>query len=131
LKHTWPGEKLVTIKDKRYSNEVKRMNDNGEERNDLVVLIDEEGNEHDFALIDRFEYDFKEYAILVPVTSLEAEALEEEADFEEEAFIFRIDLDEGEETLTEVDDETEWNEVATVWEERVQGLEDEDDEELY
>ena len=131
MKHTWPGEKLVTIKDKRYSNEVKRMNDNGEERNDLVVLIDEEGNEHDFALIDRFEYDFKEYAILVPVTSLEAEALEEEADFEEEAFIFRIDLDEGEETLTEVDDETEWNEVATVWEERVQGLEDEDDEELY
>lgn len=107
------------------------MNDNGEERNDLVVLIDEEGNEHDFALIDRFEYDFKEYAILVPVTSLEAETLEEEADFEEEAFIFRIDLDEGEETLTEVDDETEWNEVATVWEERVQNLEDEDDEELY
>ena len=131
MKHTWPGEKLVTIKDKRYSNEVKRMNDNGEERNDLVVLIDEEGNEHDFALIDRFEYDFKEYAILVPVTSLEAEALEEEADFEEEAFIFRIDLDDGEETLTEVDDETEWNEVATVWEERVQNLEDEDDEELY
>ena len=131
MKHTWLDEKLVTIKDKRYSNEVKRMNDNGEERNDLVVLIDEEGNEHDFALIDRFEYDFKEYAILVPVTSLEAEALEEEADFEEEAFIFRIDLDEGEETLTEVDDETEWNEVATVWEERVQGLEDEDDEELY
>lgn len=131
MKHTWLSEKLVTVNDKRYSNGVKRMNDNGEERNDLVVLIDEEGNEHDFALVDRFEYDFKEYAILVPVTSLEAEALEEEADFEEEAFIFRIDLDEGEETLTEVDDETEWNEVATVWEERVQNLEDEDDEELY
>jgi uncharacterized protein YrzB (UPF0473 family) len=107
------------------------MNGNGEERNDLVILVDEEGKEHDFALIDRFEYDFKEYAILVPVSYLEDEALEDEADFEEEAFIFRIDLDEGEETLIEVDDETEWNEVAAVWEERVQSLEYEDDEELY
>ena len=53
------------------------------------------------------------------------------SDLEDEAYIFRIDVDEGEETLVEVDDETEWNEVAAVWEERVQNVEYEDDEELF
>jgi uncharacterized protein YrzB (UPF0473 family) len=107
------------------------LNGNGEERNDVVILIDEEGNEHDFALVDRFEFDFKEYAILVPVMDLADEVEGDELDFEEEAFIFRIDYDEGEEMLVEVEDEAEWNEVATIWEERVQSPEYEDDEELF
>jgi len=110
----------------------KQLNGNGEERTDLIVLVDEEGNEHEFALIDRFELDFKEYAILVPVMYLEEEEEEEgEFDFEDEAYIFRIDIDGDEETLVEVDDELEWNEVASVWEERVQSEEYEDDEELF
>ncbi len=105
------------------------MNDNGEERTDIVILIDEDGNEHDFALVDRFPVDLKEYAILVPVIYLEEEE-EDTIDLEEEAYIFRIDLDEGEETLVEVDDEFEWNQVATVWEERMQSMDFEDDESL-
>jgi uncharacterized protein YrzB (UPF0473 family) len=105
------------------------MNDNGEERTDIVILIDEDGNEHDFALVDRFPVDLKEYAILVPVIYLEEEE-EDTIDLEEEAYIFRIDLDEGEETLVEVDDEFEWNQVAMVWEERMQSMDFEDDESL-
>jgi uncharacterized protein YrzB (UPF0473 family) len=105
------------------------MNDNGEERTDIVILIDEDGNEHDFALVDRFPVDLKEYAILVPVIYLEEEE-EDSIDLEEEAYIFRIDLDEGEETLVEVDDEFEWNQVAMVWEERMQSMDFEDDESL-
>jgi len=107
------------------------VNGNGEERTDLVILVDEEGNEHEFALIDRFEFDFKEYAILVPVMYEEEEEEGEEFDFEDEAYIFRIDVDGDEETLIEVDDEIEWNEVATIWEERIQSQEYEDDEEPF
>jgi uncharacterized protein YrzB (UPF0473 family) len=107
------------------------MNGNGEDRTDIVILVDEEGNEHEFALVDRFEFDYKEYAILVPVMYPEDDEEGDEVDFEDEAYIFRIDVDEGEETLVEVDDEVEWNEVAAVWEERVQSLEYEDDEELF
>jgi uncharacterized protein YrzB (UPF0473 family) len=107
------------------------MSDNGEEKTDIVVLVDEEGNEHDFALVDRFQVDLYEYAILVPVLYLEEDEEDDTIDLEDEAFIFRIDLDEGEEMLTEVEDEIEWNQVAAVWEERVQSLEYEDDEDLF
>ncbi len=107
------------------------MSANGEEKTDIVVLVDEDGNEHDFALVDRFLVEMKEYAVLVPVTYDEDEQEGDEIEFEEEAFIFRIDLDGEEETLVEVDDESEWNQVAAVWEERMETLELEDDDDLF
>lgn len=105
------------------------MQDNGEERTDIIILVDEDGNEHDFALVDRFPVDLKEYAILVPVVYLEEDE-EDTIDLEDDAFIFRIDLDEGEEILVEVEDEFEWSQVAMVWEERVQSIDFDDDEYL-
>ena len=108
------------------------MSSNGEDRTDIVILVDEEGNEHDFALVDRFQVEQKEYAVLVPVVFGEDEQEGDEVDFEDEAYIFRIDLDDSEEeTLVEVDDETEWNQVAAVWEERMETLELEDDDDLF
>lgn len=112
------------------------MNGNGEERTDIVILVDEEGNEHDFALVDRFqveinENDIFEYAILVPVLYPDDRENGEAFDFEEEAYIFRIDEDAGEEILVEVEDEAEWNQVASIWEERVDSIEYDDDEDNY
>ncbi len=107
------------------------MSANGEERTDIVILVDEEGIEHDFALVDRFQVEQKEYAVLVPVVFCEDEQEGDEIDFEDEAYIFRIDLDNEEETLVEVDDESEWNQVAAVWEERMETLDLEDDEDLF
>lgn len=106
------------------------MNDNGEESADVIILVDEEGNEHDFAMVDRFPVNLKEYAILIPVLYLEDEEDDKAIDLEDEAFIFRIDLNEGEEILVEVEDEIEWDEVAAVWEERAQSYDYEDDEDL-
>jgi len=80
------------------------MHDNGEEKTDILVLVDEEGNEHDFAMVDRFAVEMKEYAILVPV------------------------IYQGEETLVEVEDEDEWSSVAALWEERADELDLEEDE---
>ena len=110
------------------------MSNNGEERNDLVILVDEEGIEHDFALIDRFQVETEEYAILVPVTHSESGDNGQAAGLEEEeAFIFRIDRDEDEEEefLVEVEDEAEWNSVAEVWEERMQSMEHDDEDDIY
>ena len=98
------------------------MCDNGEVKTDLVILVDEEGNEHDFAVLDRFFVESSEYAILVPVSVNEEDDDTEEMSMDENAYIFRIDLDEGEETLVEVEDESEWEAVASVWEERVQDI---------
>jgi uncharacterized protein YrzB (UPF0473 family) len=108
------------------------MSANGEDRTDIVILVDEEGNEHDFALVDRFQVEQKEYAVLVPVVFSEDEQDGDEVDLEDEAYIFRIDLDHNEEeTLVEVDDETEWNQVAAVWEERMETMDLEDDDDLF
>ncbi len=107
------------------------MSVNGEERTDIVILVDEEGEEHNFALVDRFSVTGKDYAVLVPVIYLEDEEEGDELDFEDEAYIFRIDLEEGEETLVEVEDEVEWDKVAAVWDERMQNMELEDDEDSF
>ncbi len=104
------------------------MHDNGEETTDIVVLVDEEGNEHEFALVDRFQVDVDEYAILVPVILPPEGENGETMEFDEEAYIFRIDASDEEETLIEVEDEVEWNQVASVWEERMQNMEYDDDE---
>jgi uncharacterized protein YrzB (UPF0473 family) len=111
------------------------MTENGEERSDLVTLVDEEGIEHEFAVIDIFPVNLKQYAILVPVSyGEEGEAEDDdEIDLAEDAYIFRVDVNEegGEETLVEVEDEAEWNEVAAEWESRVHALEEEDEGELF
>lgn len=106
------------------------MSTNGEEKTDLVILIDEEGSEHNFRLIDMFQVNLKEYAVLVPYADLEGSEEAEEIYFDE-AYIFRVDLTDGEENLVEVEDEEEWDEVASVWEERLNAYEFEDDEELF
>jgi len=49
-----------------------------EERDDLVVLIDENGEETEFEHLDTIEYNGNEYVVLLPV-----EQTEEENDAEE------------------------------------------------
>ncbi len=104
------------------------MSDNGEERTDILILVDDEGIEHEFALLDRFQVDLYDYAILVPV--LFDEEQEDYVDLEEDAYIFRIEPGEDEDSLVEVDDESEWNKVAELWEERVSTFENMNDDGL-
>ncbi len=118
------------------SNKFKRsvcpvMEESSVGRDDVVTLTDEAGNEHDFAVIDAFLVDEKRYAILLPVYGEEGEAEDFAVDFEDDAYIFRVEMDDetGEETLSEVEDEDEWKRVAEAWEERLDEQEDEDEEE--
>jgi putative Holliday junction resolvase len=97
------------------------MDEQDREDQDFVVLTDENGEEHRFELLDVISVDANEYAVLA------------DPDSENEAFVLRIDTDaEGNETLSEVQDEEEWKQVAEAWE-RLQDEdwdeEDEDDEE--
>ena len=106
--------------------------DNEIERTDLVTLIDDEGLEHQFAVIDVFPFKQKQYAILVPVI-YDAENQAAEPELADDAYIFRIEQDEagGEEYLVEVGDEAEWLEAAEEWEKRNKSMEetmDEDEE---
>jgi len=94
----------------------------------LITLTDDNGDEHDFVVIDAFHVDEKRYAILLPVYNSEDDGDEVEVDFEEDAYIFRVEMEpeNGEEILIEVDDDAEWERVAAAWERRLKMLNEED-----
>ncbi|MCL1804444.1 MAG: DUF1292 domain-containing protein [Clostridiales bacterium] len=79
-----------------------------------IILVDEEGEEHTFIMLDVIEVDGGEYAILQP--------LDEDVDEEEaEAVILKIDKDEnGEEILTDIEDDDEWEKVADAWQDAME-----------
>ncbi len=71
----------------------------------IIELVDEEGNTFNFILIEAFEVEGQKYAVLMP----------EEEDTEE-ALVLKIEVDEnGEEVLYEIEDDEEWSMVAQVW----------------
>ncbi len=79
------------------------------EADDIVTLVDEDGGEHDFEVIDILEVDGKEYAILLPLEEGEGEAV-----------ILRIEAGEdGNEVLVDIEDDEEWEKVADAWEEKL------------
>lgn len=81
-----------------------------EDREDRVVLTDEEGGEHPFRVIDVIEVEGKIYAILLP----DAGDVDEAG--MEEAVIFRVEEDEnGEEVLYDIEDDDEWERVAEAY----------------
>lgn len=83
--------------------------------NEAILLVDEDGQEHSFYLIDVVMVDGKRYAVLEPA---------EPEDEEEGAYLFRIDTEDGEERLVVVEDDDEFDRVVQVLEE----FDDEDDE---
>ena len=71
-----------------------------------VILQDEEGNEVIFDIIDIFDLNGKNYAVLCP-----------KEDDEESAVIFEMqEINDGEVTLQEIEDDKVWEEVVTYWE---------------
>ncbi len=72
------------------------------EEESKVVLLDDEGMEHEFEHLDTFEYNGEAYVVLIPTAN------EEEGTEPDEVLIFRLVTDEnGEEALYAIDDEAE------------------------
>lgn len=73
------------------------------EEDDCLVLEDEEGQEHEFALIKKFIMDDQEYVVLQP------------ADEDEQIIFELIRNEEGDEFLCEIIDENEWQRVVDAY----------------
>jgi len=72
----------------------------------IVSLMDEEGNEVDFEVIATLSLKEKDYAILLPLDNEE-----------DSAYIFRIDRDElGDEVLIPIEDDDEFDNVRDEYE---------------
>ncbi len=83
-----------------------------------LILIDDEGNEHEFEIIDIMELDDNRYVIMLPVG--------EELVEEEEAVVMKLILDEnGEEVFADIESDEEWDKVEKAYSEMLW----EDDEE--
>ena len=104
------GEWMSLIK--IYNWEVSKMS---EERDDVLVLVDEKGEEVEFEYLDTMEVDGSEYAVLLPLE-------EENEDVEtEEVVILKLDKDEnGEDSFVSVDDDAELNKVFELFKKKVQ-----------
>jgi len=94
-----------------------------DERDDVVVLIDENGEEAEFEHIDTIEMNGNEYVVLVPLIE-EEEEIEDE---EEEVVILKVEHGEdGEDAFVSIEDDEE---LDAVFEEFKLRMEDEFEDE--
>ena len=82
------------------------------EETDVVILVDDEGNETEFAILLVVEYEGQDYAALSPVSQIEDDSLEEQEIF---LFVFDESVDaDGEltQTFDPIEDEETFNKVS-------------------
>ncbi len=101
----------------KYGSEETEMADNdndlmapmGDDEDEIITLTDEDGNEHEFVVVDVIEVESLEYAILLPIDT--------EEDEEAEAVILRLEKDaDGDDILVDIEAEDEWEKVAQAYE---------------
>jgi uncharacterized protein YrzB (UPF0473 family) len=92
-----------------------------EERDDVVILVDDEGKEMEFEHLDTVEMNDKEYVVLLPVEQEEGET--------DEVVILKIEHgDNGEDSFITVEDEKELDEVFEEFKAHMEEEYDEDEE---
>lgn len=80
----------------------------GFEDDEIIILEDEDGNEHEFIIADTFDVDSRMYAVLIAADGSS-----------DEGFIFRVEEKEedGESFVdfAEIDNDEEWSQVEKVY----------------
>ena len=77
-----------------------------EHEEDVFILTDEEGNEHEMVIVYTFETNGNTYAVLLDRNDPEADSI-----------IFRVDEEGDEAFLVNIEDDAEWEHVTAVYEE--------------
>lgn len=94
------------------------------EEEDIVTIVDEEGNERDCVVLAVAEVDGQDYALLAP-----AEQLDDDEGQELELFIFTYEVDDEEmEMFGFVEDEAVYEKVREFFSTLISQEDDEDDE---
>lgn len=93
------------------------------ERDDIVVLVDEDGEEVEFEHIDTIEMNYNEYVVLAPLDRIDPDQEDEEV------VILKVEHSEdGDDSFITIDDDDELDEVFDEFQSRMEeeyGLEDE------
>ena len=92
---------------------------------DLVSVIDEDGVEHIFEEIDRIETDSAKYVALLPVYDDAEDILDDDG----EIIVLKVEEDkDGETYLCPIENAKEFDEVQSIFEERLSDLFEDPDE---
>ncbi len=89
------------------------MSDN-EYTADIITLVDDEGVQHEFEVLDAIETDDGRYCALLPYLGDDVEGAAEESEY----YILQVVEVDGEEELTEVEDEEMLDTLAEIFEGR-------------
>ena len=94
------------------SNQDKELDENYDA--DLISLLDDEGNEYEFEILDEIDYKDSHYFALMPMFDLPEEGIDSESTY----MIFEEVYDDDDEApqLAEVDDENLLDEIAAIFE---------------
>ncbi len=85
---------------------------------DLVTVMDEDGQQHQFELVDAIETDDGRYVALLPVYENPDELVDDDG----ELIILEVTEENGEEILVPIEDEDVFDEIAGIFEERLSDL---------
>ena len=105
------------------------MDQNQEMEKDVISLLDEEGKEHEFEIVDALELDDCQYLALLPLYG--PDEAQEALDDSGELVIFRVNDEEdpdGEQYLDVIEDEEEFARVSDLFMERLEDLFDFEEE---
>ncbi len=83
---------------------------------DFMTLVDDEGNEHMFDVLDAVETDDARYLAMVP----RYEDPQEQLESDDELVIMKVLTDEEGEYLEAIEDEAEFNHISAIFTERLQ-----------
>lgn len=97
---------------------------NDEYEPDLIVLLDDDGEEHSFEILDTLEHEDKTYYALLPLMDDPEEMVESDGQY----YIFQVVEEDGEEQLEEVEDDDLRDELDEIFSERFESLYDSDDD---
>lgn len=86
----------------------------------LISLMDEEGQEHEFEFVDSLELEGSEYVALIPVYDNPADSLDDDG----ELVVLKVIQDGEEEYLEAIEDEDEFNNVSELFMDRLSDLYD-------
>lgn len=92
---------------------------------DIISVVDEDGVEHTFEELDRIETDDARYVALLPVYDEAEDILDDDG----ELIILKVNEEDGETYLEPIEDEDEFNEIGSIFEERLSDLFDIHEEE--
>jgi uncharacterized protein YrzB (UPF0473 family) len=92
---------------------------------DLLTLVDDEGKEHEFEILDVIDNEDGCFYALLPTF----EAPQDQVDADGTYYIFEAIEEDGEQQLAEIEDEALLDKLASIFESRFEELYDDSEEE--